>query len=242
MGTVRGVRRSKQRVPLQDTTSSVVNYPSPGQDRQQPVNAKGKYPEQGPLVNVPGYTKGKHPEKDPHHYRPPPQVSGQENRATTAGRYSAAAAYSSSPESPSPGRKTPLSPPLLPRASVDVVEEPVYRNSNVIPSSTPDFVANGTRRSTKPKNQVGPWVLGKTLGKGSHGRVRQARNELTGQIAAVKIIIKHPEGPRRPKGETKRLGVDGAPQDLAKEVVIMKLIDHPNVISLFDVYENEAEL
>ncbi|KAK8048672.1 Serine/threonine-protein kinase HSL1 [Apiospora phragmitis] len=45
--------------------------------------------------------------------------------------------------------------------------------------------------SSKRKTHVGPWHLGKTLGKGSAGRVRLARHSETGEDAAVKILPKH---------------------------------------------------
>lgn len=32
------------------------------------------------------------------------------------------------------------------------------------------------------------------------------------------------------------------PSGIEREVVIMKLIEHPNVISLYDVWENRGEL
>jgi serine/threonine protein kinase len=39
--------------------------------------------------------------------------------------------------------------------------------------------------------RVGQWQIGKTIGKGSSGRVKIARHRITGQLAAVKIIPKH---------------------------------------------------
>ena len=39
------------------------------------------------------------------------------------------------------------------------------------------------------QNKIGPWKLGRTLGRGSTGRVRLAKNTTTGQLAAVKIVL-----------------------------------------------------
>lgn len=47
---------------------------------------------------------------------------------------------------------------------------------------------NSSKR--KSKNHVGPWKLGRTLGRGSTGRVRLAKHSETGQLAAVKIVPK----------------------------------------------------
>ena len=43
----------------------------------------------------------------------------------------------------------------------------------------------------KVENRVGPWRLGRTLGKGSTGRVRLAKHTVTGQLAAIKIVPKN---------------------------------------------------
>jgi len=90
--------------------------------------------------------------------------------------------------------------------------------------------------------------LGKTIGKGASGRVRKARHALTGQDAAVKIVSKKSAELLRSTSlaimdtmvakEGKRL----IPFGIEREVVIMKLIEHPNIISLYDVWENRGEL
>lgn len=38
---------------------------------------------------------------------------------------------------------------------------------------------------------IGPWRIGRTIGKGSSGRVKIAKHAQTGQYAAVKIVPKH---------------------------------------------------
>lgn len=38
---------------------------------------------------------------------------------------------------------------------------------------------------------IGPWRIGRTIGKGSSGRVKIAKHSKTGQYAAVKIVPKH---------------------------------------------------
>ena len=85
-----------------------------------------------------------------------------------------------------------------------------------------------TTSSKKTKAHVGPWRLGRTLGRGSSGRVRLAKNSTTGQLAAVKIV---------PKSV-----VPSPKYGIEREVIIMKLIEHPNVMALYDVWENKGEL
>lgn len=103
------------------------------------------------------------------------------------------------------------------------------------PSSPPAQNPNAHR--ARVKAQVGPWLLGRTLGKGSSGRVRLAKHVETGQFAAIKIVGKGNDGAIGENGQERPL-----PPGLEREVVIMKLICHPNVMGLWDVWENRGEL
>lgn len=90
--------------------------------------------------------------------------------------------------------------------------------------------------SNKTKSHVGPWRLGRTLGRGSSGRVRLAKHSVTGKLAAVKIV---------PKSSFDTISYnisDKAPYGIEREIIIMKLIQHPNVMGLYDVWENKGEL
>jgi serine/threonine protein kinase len=48
----------------------------------------------------------------------------------------------------------------------------------------------GDKAKGDPK-MIGPWRIGRTIGKGSSGRVKIAKHGQTGQFAAVKIVPKH---------------------------------------------------
>jgi len=79
------------------------------------------------------------------------------------------------------------------------------------------------------------------------GRVRLAKNVNTGQLAAVKIVPKSltPTARKKDDGKHKapeKTGDTGLSYSIEREVVIMKLIEHPNVMSLYDVWENRGEL
>ncbi|OLL24338.1 Serine/threonine-protein kinase HSL1 [Neolecta irregularis DAH-3] len=100
-----------------------------------------------------------------------------------------------------------------------------HRNSKRVSQAS---ASSGTSAKSLSR-QIGPWRLGRTLGRGSSGRVRLAKNATNGQLAAVKIVPK--------TGEKK-----GLPYGIEREVVIMKLIEHPNVMRLYDVWENRGEL
>ncbi|KAL8690249.1 MAG: hypothetical protein Q9218_004258 [Villophora microphyllina] len=110
---------------------------------------------------------------------------------------------------------------------------------------------NNSGMSRRRKTHVGPWHLGKTIGKGASGRVRKARHALTGQDAAVKIVSKTVANKLRTTSlahmekllsTTDKRGIRPIPFGIEREVCIMKLIEHPNVIGLYDVWENRGEL
>ncbi|XP_050312319.1 serine/threonine-protein kinase BRSK2 isoform X2 [Anthonomus grandis grandis] len=76
---------------------------------------------------------------------------------------------------------------------------------------------------------VGPYRLEKTLGKGQTGLVKLGVHCVTGKKVAIKIIN------REKLSESVLMKVE-------REIAIMKLIDHPHVLGLTDVYENKKYL
>jgi len=69
------------------------------------------------------------------------------------------------------------------------------------------------------------YLLGETLGKGATSKVKLGKDEETGQEVALKILT------------------DGSfnKEDLRKEIDILKKLEHPNVIKLYDSYDNVAD-
>lgn len=95
---------------------------------------------------------------------------------------------------------------------------------------------NAFDKPEDPK-QIGPWILGRTIGKGASGRVKIAQHENTNQFAAVKIIPFYLSSMSNDlmKAERHRANVE-------REIALMKLMDHPNVIRLYDVWEGNGNL
>jgi len=130
-----------------------------------------------------------------------------------------------------------------------VVGQEVKEMNRISQISTTSTNADGKR---KRKTHVGPWHLGKTLGKGATGRVRFARHKLTSQPAAIKIVSKKAAMGMQSRSIAamdqvlantpgKQDGQRIIPSGIEREVIIMKLIEHPNIISLYDVWENRGE-
>ncbi|EKM57552.1 uncharacterized protein PHACADRAFT_206451 [Phanerochaete carnosa HHB-10118-sp] len=87
---------------------------------------------------------------------------------------------------------------------------------------------------------VGPWIIGECVGKGASGHVKIARHRRTGQLAAIKILPLQPfvtsrNAQAQAKSEKQRMGVD-------REITMMKLMNHPNIMRIYDVYEGDKEL
>lgn len=76
---------------------------------------------------------------------------------------------------------------------------------------------------------VGPYRLEKTLGKGQTGLVKLGTHCVLGKKVAIKIINKE------------KLS-ESVLQKVEREIAIMKLIEHQNVLCLYDVYENRKYL
>jgi len=125
--------------------------------------------------------------------------------------------------------------------------------------SDPKRVSDASNSSTaashtaRRKTHIGPWQLGKTIGKGGCSRVRLVRHSQTHEWAAAKIISKAVAEQARAislanlikSAETDpALAASGKliPFGLEREIVIMKLLDHPNIVKLYDVWENRNEL
>uniref|UniRef100_A0A8C6UJB3 Si:ch211-255p10.4 n=1 Tax=Neogobius melanostomus TaxID=47308 RepID=A0A8C6UJB3_9GOBI len=76
---------------------------------------------------------------------------------------------------------------------------------------------------------VGPYRLEKTLGKGQTGLVKLGVHCITSQKVAIKIVN------REKLSESVLMKVE-------REIAILKLIEHPHVLKLHDVYENNKYL
>ncbi|XP_055004043.1 MAP/microtubule affinity-regulating kinase 4 isoform X2 [Boleophthalmus pectinirostris] len=76
---------------------------------------------------------------------------------------------------------------------------------------------------------IGNYRLLKTIGKGNFAKVKLARHILTGREVAIKIIDKTQLNPT-------------SLQKLYREMRIMKTLNHPNIVKLFEVIETEKTL
>ncbi|XP_035230986.1 MAP/microtubule affinity-regulating kinase 3-like isoform X2 [Stegodyphus dumicola] len=85
------------------------------------------------------------------------------------------------------------------------------------------------RSRTSEEPHIGRYRLLKTIGKGNFAKVKLAKHLPTGKEVAIKIIDKTQLNP-------------SSLQKLFREVRIMKILDHPNIVKLFQVIETEKTL
>nr|POE79613.1 serine/threonine-protein kinase hsl1 [Quercus suber] len=121
------------------------------------------------------------------------------------------------------------------------------RNSAISTTST-----NASNR--KRKTYIGHWQLGKTIGKGGCSRVRVVRHRFRDQYGAVKIITRSTAETTRAQSLANLIestkgnlaitasGYRPIPYGLEREIAVMKLLEHPNIVRLYDVWENRNEL
>jgi serine/threonine-protein kinase GIN4 len=113
-------------------------------------------------------------------------------------------------------------------------------------TSTNNILSSKKRTTVK----IGPWKLGKTLGKGATGRVFLATNVITNQKAAVKIVSKaalandstNDDDNNNNPNDEQDCDSAGLSYGIEREIIIMKLLNHKNVLRLYDVWETEKAL
>ncbi|XP_041468260.1 MAP/microtubule affinity-regulating kinase 3-like isoform X5 [Lytechinus variegatus] len=95
--------------------------------------------------------------------------------------------------------------------------------------STNSSSSRSRSRTGDDQPHVGKYRLIKTIGKGNFAKVKLAKHIPTGKEVAIKIIDKTQLNP-------------SSLQKVYREVKIMKLLDHPNIVKLFEVIETDKTL
>lgn len=214
----RGYSKTRiQRTPLGDATSRVVNT-SPEKRGKQNPNPLRAHPVSGSLHKIPPQA--------------PTGLSSNNRAPKTKGSLAVNRA---------PSHLTPVLHVTGPSTNNVPADN---RFSQISASSS---VSGGNR-----KTHIGPWQLGRTLGKGSAARVRLARHQATQNVVAVKILAKNmtqlaaagslAEIDKWDRTREEFNAQRHMPLSIEREVAILKLIDHPHIVKLYDIWENRAEM
>jgi len=140
-----------------------------------------------------------------------------------------------------------------PRPSAAILDERDAADFRRTSQTSHASKASGTPR--QPKRFIGPWELGHTLGKGTSARVRLARHRVSHEMAAIKIVSKATAHMSqagslanldkleiRNSVNKNEKGLRRMPLAIEREIAILKLIQHPNIIQLHDIWENRSEM
>ncbi|KAL3285057.1 hypothetical protein HHI36_019181 [Cryptolaemus montrouzieri] len=112
---------------------------------------------------------------------------------------------------------------------VSVRRQPNPKGSDVSSEQTRSSTSTRNRPRLGEEPTIGKYKLLKTIGKGNFAKVKLAKHVPTGKEVAIKIIDKTQLNP-------------GSLLKLFREVRIMKMLDHPNIVKLFQVIETEKTL
>lgn len=113
--------------------------------------------------------------------------------------------------------------------SVSVTKKyPVASLNSTFSSITAHCASNGTGRTAQ--KVIGEYELGKTIGKGTFGKVCLGRHILTGEKVAIKIL------------EKSRIVEVADVERVSREIRILKRNRHMNVIQLYEVIDTSARV
>ncbi|KAI2805142.1 MAP microtubule affinity-regulating kinase 1 [Blomia tropicalis] len=102
-------------------------------------------------------------------------------------------------------------------------------DSDYPPVAISSNIRSNARLARNEEPQIGRYRLLKTIGKGNFAKVKLAKHLPTAKEVAIKIIDKTQLN-------------QSSLQKLFREVRIMKMLDHPNIVKLYQVIETEKTL
>ncbi|KAI9722803.1 MAG: serine/threonine-protein kinase KIN2 [Chrysothrix sp. TS-e1954] len=110
---------------------------------------------------------------------------------------------------------------------------PRINGASADPVSQPN-ATQAPRRRTAISAPTGQWNLGKTIGAGSMGKVKLARNVDTGETVAVKIVPRLSQDDHRSQQDRER-AEHSKEVRTAREAAIVTLMSHPYICGMRDV-------
>jgi 5'-AMP-activated protein kinase catalytic alpha subunit len=87
--------------------------------------------------------------------------------------------------------------------------------------------AQSTPQNANPNanRTIGHYVVGRSLGQGTFGKVRLGTHLITGEKVAIKIL------------EKDKIKDQSDVERVTREIHILKIVRHPNVIQLYEIIE-----
>lgn len=94
------------------------------------------------------------------------------------------------------------------------------------------------KRRTSIQCQTGEWLLGKTIGAGSMGKVKLGKHTETGEQCAIKIVPKQSTDEHRNERDRERADHSKEVRT-AREAAIVTLLNHPFICAMRDVHKTD---
>lgn len=94
-----------------------------------------------------------------------------------------------------------------------------------MPQSQIDSATKKEKRINIKRRVIGNYFIEKSIGEGTFGKVKLGTHTLTGQKVAIKIL------------EKDRITDVSDVERVAREIHILKMIRHPNIIQLYEIIE-----
>lgn len=102
---------------------------------------------------------------------------------------------------------------------------------NEIDSESEKSQADKNNTQTKTKNKrIGDYIIGRSIGKGTFGKVKKGVHTKTGEKVAIKIL------------EKDKIQDVSDVERVAREIHILKIVRHPNVIQMYEIIETKKQL
>ena len=101
------------------------------------------------------------------------------------------------------------------------------------------------KTGSKKVKRVGEYVLGKTLGKGTYGKVKRAIHSQTlSQVSVTSLVYAYVPIFTTTKVAVKIIAMKNqtTPSDIEKEISMLKLLKHPNIVKLIDVIREDGKI
>ncbi|XP_010522895.1 PREDICTED: CBL-interacting serine/threonine-protein kinase 9 [Tarenaya hassleriana] len=91
-------------------------------------------------------------------------------------------------------------------------------------------MSGSSKRPPAKRTRVGKYEMGRTLGEGSFAKVKFARDTVTGDLAAIKIL------------DRDKVLRHKMVEQIKREISTMKLIKHPNVVEIIEVMASKTKI
>src|SRR5260221_10587576 len=89
------------------------------------------------------------------------------------------------------------------------------------------LIPSGQARPLMIGEHLGKWIIERELGRGGMGSVYLGREETSGELAALKILM--PDLSQEP----------GFLERFRREIIAISALDHPNIVKFFEAGESD---